>query len=258
MARKHTTRLIAFLSSLALLGFACTEEDPSTRNSPMEQKHVSGSDCDNEAATAGGAGRSEGELMGDVDGDGNEDGVYIALDPEGVAGCRSFLVVDAGRVVYTTPVDPSGTPRSLQEPSLHSLAEINREAGLEVVVNVESGASTQFVAAFTLAERLEQMTVTGKGPGPFANGSGQDDLFAFGGSVGHLEGVDCADNGMVHMVSAIPEGDTAEMYRVEHRFFLTGGSELILDKSLNQVERAVPADLGELPGLAGAPFGSCD
>lgn len=222
----------------------------------MEQGHVPGSDCDNEGTIARGEGRSEGELSGDIDGDGTEDDVYIALDPGGVAGCRSFVVVDAGPTVYTIAVDPSGAPRALETPTLNSLADLDGKAGTEVIVNVEMGASTQFVAAFGSVDgRLSRFETTGRGPGPFG---GEDrGLFAFGGSVGHLEAVDCTRAGHIVMSVALPEGSSAEAYEVERRFFSVEGPRLVLDKARTERSTVQGLKIDDFPEFAGSPFLSC-
>ncbi|MEA2452096.1 MAG: hypothetical protein QOG04_806 [Actinomycetota bacterium] len=253
MARKHAVHLIL----IALLLTAC--ERSSLSVDVVGPRDIPGSDCSNELSATENTSPAGQEASGDVDGDGSDDKVTIALDPAGDRGCKSFLVVTArdGDAIYSTAVDPSGVPRSLPAPSLSSLVELNGDPGLEAIVNVEAGASTQFVAAFTLTDRgLEQIAVEGKGPGPFAE-TGQD-LFAFGGSVGHIEGVDCGDNGLVHLVAAIPVGDSAETYRVDHRFFRPDGTKLVLDSSLNATERLSASDLATVPGFSTSPFGSCD
>ena len=257
MARKHTTRLTCILLILVVVGLACSDDDPSAQNAPMKQRHVSGSGCDNEEVVARGEGRSEGALSGDVDGDGDDDDIYIATDPDGVAGCRSFLVVDAGRTVYTTAVDPSGAPRSLSIPTLNSLADLDGESGTEIIVNVEMGASTQFVGAFGSAEgRLVRFEMNDKGPGPFAGEQG--DLFAYGGSVGHLEAVDCAEEGHVVVSVALPKGSSANAYEVERRFFSVEDAELFLDKSLTEKHTVQGLKIDDFPEFASSPFGSCD
>ncbi|MEA2517332.1 MAG: hypothetical protein QOG16_1170, partial [Actinomycetota bacterium] len=129
--------------------------------------------------------------------------------------------------------------------------------GVEIVVNVEMGASTQFAALFMLTnEGLVPMGLKGKGPGPFASDLG--DLFPFGGSVGHLDAVDCTDEGDVVMSAAIPSGDSADAYEVERRFFRVQGSKLVLDKDRTRVEVVDAAGVDEFPEFSGSPFLSCN
>lgn len=241
----------------ALLVLALVSCDaPGAGNGAVEQRHVSSSDCDNADAVAKGEGRGEGSLWADLDQDGTDDEVYIAYDKSGDAGCQSFLVVDSGPVVYTAAVDPSGTPRALLMPHLNSLAQIDGKGGPEIVVDVEAGASTRFLGVFILSDSLERLSIKGRGPGPFSTELSRDDLFPFGGSVGHMEGVDCTD-GKIHMVAAVPVGDSADVYRVENRFFDIKGTAAVLDRSLTTTEKRKVSEVADLPGMAASPFGSC-
>lgn len=256
---------VALLSAAALvltgaLVFAIRQEDPSRDNTPMPHSHITSSRCDNADLVSRGQGkRIDHMLSGDVDGDGTEDEVYLAHDDAGEPGCKSFVLVDVvGPEVYTAAVDPSGTPRALPEPLLKTLAEIDGEPGLEIVVDIEMGASTQFAGVFVLDDSLQRLDVKGRGPGPFAAELGREDLFPYGGSVGHIEGVDCAEDGRIHLVAAVPAGNEAGSYDVEHRFFLIDGATAVLDSSLTASERLTAAEVADLPELLSSPFGSCD
>ena len=263
--RAGGVKRVALLSAgaLVLTGafvFAVSRDDPSSSNTPMGDRHVSSSECDNADVVSRGRGRRmDQSLSGDVDGDGTEDEIFLAHDDAGGPGCKSFVVVDvAGPEVYTAAVDPSGTPRALPEPRLKTLADIDGEPGLEIVVDVEMGASTQFAAVFVLDDSLERLDVKGRGPGPFAAGLAREDLFPYGGSVGHIEGVDCAEDGHIHLLAAVPAGDEAGTYDVEHRFFLVDGATAVLDSSLSASERLSASEVAELPQLLSSPFGGCD
>lgn len=197
-------------------------------------------------------------LVADIDGDGGDDSVTVVEHQAGRPGCRFFLVVEDGDV-YATPIDPSGDPRSLQVPTLNSLAELDGDPGSEIIVNIEMGASTQFVGAFTMATGgLQRMTLRGQGPGPFAAELGHADLFPYGGSVGHLEAVDCIDDRLVVMSAAIPKGSSAEAYEVERRFFRVVGTELLLDKDLTEHETVRGLQVDDFPEFGGSPFLSCE
>lgn len=254
-------RVFTRLTCVAAAGLlaACTTGAKDSREVPpigiVGDPHVSCMNGSNAALE--GRFRTPGQLTGDVDGDGHEDRVWMSTDPSAEAGCKSFLTVETDDTAYWAAADPSGTPRALQVPTLNSLSEINTEPGAEVVVNLETGASTQFVGVFTLTRAgLERVTVDGKGPGPFAGEL--DDLFAFGGSVGHLEGIDCTEDGLVVMSAAFPEGGTAETYSVERRFFHAARTTLILDKALTERQKIDASKVGNLPELGGSPFLSCD
>jgi hypothetical protein len=102
------------------------------------------------------------------------------------------------------------------------------------------------------------MDLTGQGPGPFAEDLARDDLLAFGGSVGHLEAVDCDANGDVVISVALPEGNTAEAYEVERRFFTSAGAKIVLVRSRTERHTVDATGIDDFPEFAGSPFGSCD
>jgi len=113
-------------------------------------------------------------------------------------------------------IAPSPNP-----PAISSLAAVDDRAGLDVVVDLEAGASTSFAGVFSFG---------GGSParlgGPGGSSSVTRDLFAYGGSVGHLEGVDCAGeagSGRIVVSTAVPRGDR---YLVTRRFFQTEDSKL--------------------------------
>lgn len=203
--------------------------------------------------------REDGDLTGDVDGDGADDDIFIVTDRSGALGCKSFLVVDTGSARLSVPADPSEAERALPVPSLSSLVEIDRDPGAEVIVNIETGASTQLVGAFTVhAGILKRITIEGEGPGPFSAELAHDDLFAFGGSVGHIEAVDCGEEGFVIISAAIPEGARADRYEVERRFFRVEGAALTLEEEMTETHTVDGTDLVALPEFRGSPFLGCD
>lgn len=251
-----TRALCAALFVMASLA-AC--EDPSASNSPMPHRHVSSSDCANADLVSRGQGRTEGEQWGDVDGDGTDEEVYIAHDPEGEPGCDSFVVVVAGSTVRTAEADPSGVPRALPVPRINSLAQIDGREGLEIVVDVEMGASTQFASVFVLAEELQRVELEGRAPGPFAQELAADGLLPFGGSVGHMEAVDCAaEEGYVVLSAAIPSGSDAETYDVERRFFRVEGAAFSLEPRRTETHQVRAKGVQGFPEFVSSPFGSCE
>ncbi|MFN2586937.1 MAG: hypothetical protein ABR613_02300, partial [Actinomycetota bacterium] len=77
-------------------------------------------------------------------------------------------------------------------------------------------------------------------------------LLGFGGSVGHLEAVDCAPGGGIVSSFAAPDGRS---YRIERRFLVFDGPRLVEDRV--EVERAPLEELDRFPEYAASPFGSC-
>ena len=242
-----------------LLGAACTVDPVPIDDGGATIRTDPWGRCENEVRAVDAVSPDPGAVTGDVNGDGRDDRVLIVGDERGDPGCQSFLAVMIDGATYSGPVDPRGDPRALQEPSILGLTDIDGRAGDEIVVLIETGASTQFAGVFTLTtEGLEPITPVGRGPGPFAAESAGSDLFAFGGSVGHLEAVDCAPAGTIVMSAATPVGASAVSYRVERRYFQPEGTKLILDRSAT--ESMVVEDLGvdRFPEFRGSPFLSCD
>ena len=252
--------LIVLACALALV--ACTDEAPEQidgGNGGVAHRTDPQAVCDNESSVVDStAVPTEGVLTGDVDGDDVDDTIYIAIDDDAAAGCRSFIVVSGEGTIYSAPLDPSGTQRGLPEPSLQSVIELDHDPGKEIVVNLESGASTQFVGVFKVtADGLERITLDGRAPGPFAQDIGDGDLFASGGSVGHLDAVDCLGPELIVMSAAIPVGDSAERYEVERRFFRLDGTELSLQSDSTEVHEVEGLTVERFREFAGSPFGSC-
>ena len=184
---------------------------------------------------------------GDVDGQGGPDPIFVVADGQGAPGCAGFVVVDLGSGPVSTPVSfPEIDPR-FGFPSFNSTAAINDLPGEEIVVNVTAGASTRFVSVYTfdgaaLVEISFESEVEDETEG----------VFGFGGSVGHIEAVDCVADGHVVLSSATPKG---------RRYAL---SRLFLDP-LGSTWSAVGAErsIGSLrqvtnnPEFAGSPFLNC-
>ncbi|MGH2729865.1 MAG: hypothetical protein ACRDJI_04570 [Actinomycetota bacterium] len=195
-----------------------------------------------------------GSLSGDISGDGTEDSAAVHVDDSAGAGCQAFVVVTAENGVSSAPVWVLGATGGLSTPTLGSLAPIGREPGLEVIVNEAAGASTQFVGAFSLTgEGLRRMEVRGPSVSDVAG------LFASGGSVGHLEAVDCLDDGVV-VSAATPAAGRAALgrgiYNVVRRVFGVAGP--VLEPESTHRNRVDIDDLNSrFPEFAHSPFLSC-
>lgn len=240
---------------------ACTGDDPvplDGEGGPSQRLDPNAA-CENEGSVIDSATEPEEDVLkGDVDGDEDDDTVYLTADADADPGCRSFLIVVSGDTTYSAPVDPSGAPRSLPEPTLHSLIQLDFDPGSEIVVNLEAGASTQFVGVFKLtADGIERITIEGRGPGPFAQELGQDSLFPFGGSVGHVEAVDCINPGLIVMSAATPMGSGADRYEVERRFYRLEGTVLTLQPESTEVHQVDGLELEPFREFGTSPFGMC-
>lgn len=255
MVRKHPARLIL----ISMLFVACEGAEETLPAAPVQVVSDPHTVCPNGSEVAVDQRARVGNVMeADVDGDGLVDRVWLSSAPSGLPRCRDFLTVETNKKTYWAVTDASEVPSSLQAPRLSSLRNVDGEGGAEVVVNLEAGASTEFVGVFKLTRAgLERVTVDGPAPGPFGGESRK--LFAYGGSVGHLEAVDCAGDGLVVMSAALPSGNDARTYRVERRFFETGPtSGLSLNKELTERHTVRDLKVDDFPEFAGSPFLSCD
>ena len=273
MRTMRATRGVAVLvAAVAALG-ACSDPAPEPEPSPAPVDTVvtspvvsetasptvaADAECENAAAVAADPiRRTNAPVRVDVDGDGIPENVLIALDPTAPVGCQAFLVVQILDVVYSASIWEAGPQSGLTEPSIHSFADINGEPGAEILVVEAAGASTQFVGAFVLTDTaLERITFDGASDSSVPEAG---DLFPYGGSVGHLEGVDCTDEGTIVVSSAVP-GSTEEdleggVYNVERTFYRLEGEEL--HEESNTRDQVRIQRLEQFPEFAAGPFGSC-
>ncbi|MGH2757330.1 MAG: hypothetical protein ACRDI3_06030, partial [Actinomycetota bacterium] len=144
------------------------------------------------------------------------------------------------------------------QPRLNSLAQIDGAGGLEIVVDEIAGASTQFVGAFTFIDgALERIEPADPVADIWAGAS--DGVFPYGGSVGHVEAVDCSDEGEIVVSVALPGETPAKLkqgiYTVTRRFFEIEGAELV---ESDTQEKEVEFDFGTTyPEFGSSPFGGC-
>jgi hypothetical protein len=190
--------------------------------------------------------RKPGRLRGDVDGDGARDELFVSVAPGARRGCRAFLAADTGERTLAAPIPDDFASFDLGLPALRALAAINDLVGAEIVVDVGAGASTQFAAVFTVVDgRLLQVVPRGAGNGQ---------LFAYGGSVGHVAAVDCDAHGKVVISTAVPRGDR---YQVRRRFATASGTVWRADREATERIRASFAGLRNYHEFVRSPFGSC-
>ncbi|HVF53878.1 MAG TPA: hypothetical protein VNC78_09780 [Actinomycetota bacterium] len=189
--------------------------------------------------------REPGEVTADVDGDGTDDVISIYIDPDATPGCQAFLVAETGGGLISGVMryDPAF---GLTAPRLAGAAEVNGVPGSEIVVDMGAGASTQFAGLFTYeAGALVQIEVRGGDP---------NDLFAYGGSVGHVEAVDCTQDGLVVVSAALPQADE---YLLTRSFFAADGALLLPLRGEEQRIRIRLEELDRYPEFAHSPFGGC-
>jgi hypothetical protein len=256
---RSTTRLARWTVALALLP-ACggsSSTDARTARTPSGTEvtpRVSTSDpaarCpDEEEVTSDPSARIGGRLDGDVDGNGSPDEVSLAFDDNAARGCQAFLIVEGPDETGVLAIESFDRAYGLPQPRLNTLAEVDSVPGGEVVVDLVAGASTQFVGLFTMTGGgLARVVVAG-------DEFPADDLFPYGGSVGHLEASNCAgDAGTVVISTATPRGDH---YQVTRRFFSFEGSTPRLEPTSTEREGVALEDLGQFPEYGSSPFGGC-
>lgn len=183
-------------------------------------------------------------LTGDVDGHGAPDAVRTRARWADPATCRARLIVDTGRRVLRTEIEPS-TGIMIGPPGLAGLVELDHRPGLEIAVVIWRGASTGFLLLYGVhAGALV----------PLASGS-----FEYAGSVVHLTGVDCVPNRGAVLVSSTADYDVEDgRYDVVRTFYASRAGSLRPVPALTEHRSVRPSRLGRYPELASpAPFPSC-
>lgn len=190
-----------------------------------------------------------GRLSGDVDGDGAADEVSLAAPTR--PGCPYLVSVETatGVLVGELASDLGGATGL---PALNTLADLDGDGDLEVAIDAHAGASTVFLALFDASGDALVRIAARRGPG-------RGELFAYGGSVGHLDGIDCASEqgpaaGGVVIASAVPRG---ERYLVRRSFYELASGVLEHRAELSERHLVEADDLGQFAELAPVPFSSC-
>ena len=227
---------------------------PVTSPSPSRSTPAAAAVCPNQEAAAGDPARQIGPAVsGDVDGDGISDRVHVAGDQAGTEGCSAFVVVETAAGIDAAPAWEIGSQGGLPAPRIHGFADLDGSGGDEVLVDEAAGASTQFVGAFIYTDDgLERVTVPGGVGSELAPGA--ENLFAYGGSVGHLDAADCAGDGTIVISTATPSSEQG-VYEIERRFFVFDGTDL--ERGEVKTERAPISRMSRFPEYSSSPFGSC-
>lgn len=240
---------------IALLLAACEQEPrraPQSAPPPSAPPSLSPQASPTPSGLPGCAAGEElpGRLTGDVDGDGAPDEVTLAAPARPDCPYAVIAGTAAGPLTGELARDPDGFTGGL--PALNTLADLDRDGDAEVAVDVHAGASTVFLALFDASGDALVRIAARAGPA-------RGELFAYGGSVGHLDGIDCASEqgppaGGVVITSAVPRG---ARYLVRRSFYeLVAG---VLEHRPELAERHLVGadDLGQFAELAAAPFASC-
>ncbi len=237
---------VVLLALCVLLGACSGDAQSEARNEPTATPEADWACPNQEAVVEDVSLRAGSAQQGDVDGDGETDSVAVHYDPQGEPGCQAFAVAEMWYGTLSSPLPTWREDFGLPMPTLNDLAEVDGEPGEEIVVNMGTGASTQFVGIVVYdIGALRQVTTDV--PGQTAPG-----MFGFGGSVGHMEAVDCVPGGGIIASMAVPDGN---VYRVERTVYEFVGAELVRED--REVERVPVQEIDRFPEYAASPFGSC-
>ncbi len=204
--------------------------------------------CPNQEEVAGDESLRTGSLAGDVSGDGIDDRVHVAVDDSADIGCQAFLVVDHGDQLDAVTLEVEGLDPALGLPAPKQLRQVDGAQGADIVVDLVAGASTVFAGVYSMATG-ELAPVTIEGSEPPAR-----DLFPYGGGVGQLSAVDCADDATMLISSAVPQ--EARYLVTRNRYTPTPGA-LLRDGEASTAKVKLESLPARFPEFAGAPFGSC-
>jgi hypothetical protein len=244
--RKALTVLIAIATIVTSCESGAPGDSSTTTPADDQSPEAAEPDCSNQDAviSSPGAVRS-GNLTGDVDGDGSDDRLLVAVDTDSPKGCQAFLVADTGAGKLAEEISDPDISFDLGLPSLESVVPVDARPGDEVVVRILAGASTLFVGLFTVHDgELERIELTGD-VAQYGN------LFPSGGSVGHLEGSDCVADRIVVSL-ALPK---KLRYEVTRNFYTLSETKAEQADSETAVVRA--KDLNRYPEFEGTPFSHC-
>ena len=253
--------VVSALTGACLLA-ACQPSAPRGSPEASERPHRDGPNvaagaavpaCPNaERVAAGGGRRERGRLRADLDGRPGAEQAWLTLTRRGGVDCRTWLVAEGNFGSTVVPI--AGTEpfafESLGLPALARAASIDDTRGAEIVVDVTAGASTTFAAVFTL-QRDTFVKVDARGPG-----APSGDLFAYGGSVAHLDAVDCAGSSTVVISRARAD---ALRYSVTRHYFSAEGPVWRALPTRAEKGEAVPRKLAaRWPEFGSFPFSSCE
>lgn len=197
-----------------------------------------------------------GQLRGDVDGDRVRDRVFLAADPAGRTECRYLLVLATKERRLSAPIgrqiwfERAGPERARLLLWLDALIALGRPTGLDIVVNVDMGASVSTVEIFTLVAgatgpRLVQRTTS-------------RESLTWGGGVLHYAVLDCAGRFVLRSTAAEADGG----WRVSRRVFRAlddGRLRLVRRLATRKLVRRSEEIAVRFPEFAvtGEPFRSC-
>jgi len=246
----HMSTSIARLAALLVLlclATACDDVDSPAPESPRSDGPST--NCSNEEQLSTDESARRGELRGDVTGDGEADGVFIAVDDRAESGCRALLFVTSGDRTIAASLDFGDTDLGLGLPALEGIKQVDGDGGGDLVVNMAAGASTLFAGVFIFADGgLEQIRIEGSQP-PVEN------LFAHGGGVAQLSAADCGGDGAVLVSTAMSDG---RRYRVDRYTYEFEDGVLARDSAKDERQTLRAQSLPRsFPEFAGPPFSSC-
>lgn len=248
------------LAALMLLS-ACSDgsDRPAADGSPTpsgttpapapNESATAASRCPNQLDAVAAGERAGGKVEGDVDGDGAEDVVYVVRDADGPPGCQTFVVAEVAGEQLAAPAEEPDISYGLQAPRVNSLVEVDGSPGLEILVDLEQGASTQFLGMFKVHDgSLERVRIGG--------GSAYGNLFPYGGSVGHIEASNCSDERGAEVLIAIATPNVTD-YTIRTVLYEMRGTTLLPLPLNEQSPVFTGPDVEASEGFDSSPFGDC-
>jgi len=165
----------------------------------------------------------------DLDGDGRKDLVFIAVNRRTQGPCRYVLAARiAGQFLAASIVQwqLAAEDVSLGLPLIYGFTAINRESGVQILVQTQTGASSRVVGVFALSGReLVRMKFR-----PAATDPGDRDTFVVGGAVTHFEAIACPQGSREGRFETIEAFNNATLsapsapYTVVRTLFIQKGS----------------------------------
>ncbi|HEV8682663.1 MAG TPA: DPP IV N-terminal domain-containing protein [Actinomycetota bacterium] len=191
--------------------------------------------------------RKPGSLRGDVDGDGLEDEVSVAIDPQSQElTCRYFLVVETDAATRATRIDLTyveGTNDELV--AVQSLADINGRGGLEIFVHLQSGVATEFGQIYAMSGGSLTVLVA-RGPD-----DAEKVLFSYAGSLSGISALGCAGKAGMLVASVAYPAEDEKTWTVERAFYQPVDDSVM--ESTGSIRDELTAEEIQSGGLAGFP-----
>jgi hypothetical protein len=202
-------------------------------------------------------------LVGDVDGDGAAERIWVSANYAAAADCRFVVSARGANAAYQQPIQHAPllrTPRqvALSEgvPEASALAAVDDVAGLEIVIKVEQAASVATYEVYTVREASLVRLKTTYG----SRARLRDAVFLSNGSSKYFFGVDCLD-GDPQAIASTRIGaldPNATRWSVDRQLLhAEAGALELVDRARTVVGSSITQLQDQYPELGREPFRSC-